>query len=578
MAFPIWFPRFLVLLGASLLIFVVPIFFLDIVGFNEAQDGLRVHALVSSGQEGIGSWLFPSVRKPPLFYWLGATLAWLQGGVVDAVSIRLPSALFATAGVLVTWWLGSRIVASAAYPAAFILLTSPLYVEQGRIARPDMALCFFVTLSLAVFFLIYQQQVVAKRLRLAWLPCAPYVCGLSCLGAVLSKGPVGGILIVLPILAFAAWLGELRALRLMLKPALFVLVLASGWYAGAMWWYPKQLWSIQIGEENLGRFFGGIDVMSPGYYLDVIFLRFAPWSLCLPVAVWQAFRSRQQGPVFLALWWTTITVFFHLAAYKRARYLLPMFPPAALLVGWWLSTRREVLSSWLQRAPWWPTGVKLAGVAGSVVIAIGFSVLASSQSDQPTACRLVMEIIPPRTAAQTVHYCEWLGAQLGLSLTTWVGLTVGGGALFLALLRMKLSLAFGLGVIQLIVFYALIQPSWLMIDSRVRSPQQVVQQVLEKTRESGQIFLITPLTTTEDPDVPAVFHIQKNVQVITVWWPSGQPPAILGPGYYLVPVRRQQEILAYPYGQWQAIAIEKEGEPWSFVLLAYSGPPSYRVD
>lgn len=578
MTFPIVFPRFLGLGCLSLLVFVVPLFFLDIVGFNEAQDGLRVQALMSAGQDGIGHWLFPSVRKPPLFYWLGSTLAWLQGGVVDALSMRLPSALFATAGVLVVWWLGSQLISSAAgYTAALILVTASLYVEHGRLARPDMALCFFVTLGLGVFFFVYQQQSVRKGGRVTWLPCAPYVFGLLFIGAVLSKGPVGGILIALPIVAFAAWQGELLALKLMLKPAavLLVLVLAGGWYAGAAWWHPEQFWHIQIGEENLGRFFGGIDVMSPAYYLDVIFLRFAPWSLFLPVAVWQALRSRQPGPVFLALWWTTITVFFHLAAYKRARYLLPTFPPAALLVGWWLASQRESLSRWLQRSSWWSDAVKLGGVASAVIMCLGFSVLAASQSDQPTACRLVVGIVPPRTPAQTAHYCDWLGEQLGLGLVTWGTLTAGSGALFWALLRVKLRHAFGFGVAQFVVFYAVIQPSWLMIDSRVRSPRNVAQQVVERTKETGRVFLITPLTSTEDPDVPAVFHIQKSVQVVNVWWPPGQPPPALVPGHYLVPVRRQQEVLAYPSGQWQAIAIEKDGQPWSFMLLAYVGLPSY---
>ena len=53
--------RFLLFFLCSI-IFIAPLFFFDIVGFNEAQDGLRLHAFVSSVDEGAGHWLFPSIR------------------------------------------------------------------------------------------------------------------------------------------------------------------------------------------------------------------------------------------------------------------------------------------------------------------------------------------------------------------------------------------------------------------------------------------------------------------------------------------------------------------------------------
>ena len=151
---PIAYPVILLVLSAGL--FIAPLFFFDIVGFNEAQDGLRLSAFVSADDGGVGRWLFPSVRKPPLFYWLGSIVVWLRDGAVDALSARLPSALLAGCGVFMLVWLG-RLMASPAAGrlAAFTLLTAPLYVEHARMARPDMALCFFVSLSLGLFFLAH---------------------------------------------------------------------------------------------------------------------------------------------------------------------------------------------------------------------------------------------------------------------------------------------------------------------------------------------------------------------------------------------------------------------------------------
>ena len=567
---PIAYPVILVLLSAGL--FIAPLFFFDIVGFNEAQDGLRLSAFVSADDGGVGRWLFPSVRKPPLFYWLGSIVVLLRDGAVDALSARLPSALLAGCGVFMLVWLG-RLMASPAAGrlAAFTLLTAPLYVEYARMARPDMALCFFVSLSLGLFFLAHTHAASRQSRSAAWLPLVPYGFALCLLGAVFSKGPLGAILVGLPILAFAVWRRELAPFRSLCRagPVLLVLVLGLGWYAGAVWWQPHHFWSTQIVEENLGRFLGGIDVMSPFYYLDVIFLRFAPWSVFLPIAVWQAFRSRQDGPVFVALWWTTITVFFHLAAYKRARYLLPMFPPAALLIGWWLSTSTAKLAAQCRDWSWWRPLMRLVCVALLMVMCLGLSILASSQSEHQTACRLALAVFPHRTAAQPVQYCQWLSGQLGLGLSVWAAFGLAVSGVLFTLQRARLAQAFGFAVASLVVFHGLIQPSWLMIESRARFPRAVVQQVVQHTHDHGQVFVIRPLTTAQDPDVAAIFHIQQAVRVRDLRWPPQQPPAALAAGYYLVPTQRKPEILSYPHGQWQEKRIEKAGRPWTFVLLRY---------
>ena len=581
--------RFLLFFLCSI-VFIVPLFFFDIVGFNEAQDGLRLHAFVSSVDEGVWHWLFPSIRKPPLFYWLGGIVTWLRGGIVDALSVRLPSALLASCGVFTVLWVG-RVVASteAGRVAALILLTAPLYVEQARMARPDMTLCFFVSLSLSLFFVAHTQSALPKKRQAAWLRFIPYGFALALLGAVFSKGPVGVILIALPIGAFAVWRRELTPLRLLckLRPILIVLLIGVGWYAGAAWWQPDHFWHTQIEEENLGRFFGSIDVMSPFYYLDVIFLRFAPWSLFLPIAVWQAFRSRQDGPVFLALWWATITVFFHLAAYKRARYLLPMFPSAALLVGWWFSTQTKTLSKRMQswansangaRRASWQNGLKFGWGMAVIVICIGFSALASTQSDQQTACQIVLDLFPARAPVQAEAYCGWLGSQIWLGLGVWLAFAASLGACLFSLSRVQLVPAFGFLVVLLVLVHAVLHPSWLMIDSTVRSPHRVAQQVIAQTQEAGRVFLLTPLTATEDPDVAGIFHVQPKVRVVNIWWPTDDFPLTLPKGYYLVPASRKREIMGSAHGGWREIPIEKEGTPWAFVLLAHTARLSREVE
>ena len=123
--------------------------------------------------------------------------------------------------------------------------------------------------------------------------------------------------------------------------------------------------------------------------------------------------------------------------------------------------------------------------------------------------------------------------------------------------------------------HAVLQPSWLMIDSRLRSPHRVVRQVLAHTQEAGPIYLLTPVTATEDPDVAGIFHMQRQVRVINIWWPIGDFPLNLPKGYYLVPASRKREIMGSAHGRWREIPVKKEGVPWKFVLLAHTAKISF---
>src|SRR5262249_51312709 len=97
---------------------------------------------------------------------------------------------------------------------------------------------------------------------------------------------------------------------------------------------------------------------------------FLPWSLFIPGALWLAWltwRDAQDhlraaraaagnpdtgtsAPFLLPLsWFAAGFVFFSLSTGKRAAYLLPLYPAAALLVGWfWASTvAQRRASRWL---------------------------------------------------------------------------------------------------------------------------------------------------------------------------------------------------------------------------------------
>ena len=167
---------------------------------GEPREALAVQDIVQRGE-----WLFPLKRataipsKPPMFHW-SAALTYQVTGVLDEATIRFPSALYATLGVIFLYLLGAKLFgAQVGLLGGAILATTMIYQTQAVNARVDMTLCFFVTLSLILFYAIYR-----GFLRHPLWPYAMYLLvGL----ATLSKGPLG---IVLPGLVIAVFLAVKR--------------------------------------------------------------------------------------------------------------------------------------------------------------------------------------------------------------------------------------------------------------------------------------------------------------------------------------------------------------------------------
>ena len=164
---------------------------------GESREGVVVWEMVRTGD-----WILPAVNgeyipfKPPLFHWVGALVSKLTGEV-DEVTVRLPSALFATLGVLVTYFAAARFWNQrAGLIAAAVLATSTEWWNSALIAQVDMTLAFFITAALLLFYTMYRESrygVARSSLLAALLACAT-----------LSKGPVGIAVPIFVIIVFLA--------------------------------------------------------------------------------------------------------------------------------------------------------------------------------------------------------------------------------------------------------------------------------------------------------------------------------------------------------------------------------------
>ena len=316
-------------------------FFANLGGIPFYDKGEPREALVVQDIVLNGNWIFPLKAgeqipsKPPLFHWAGAFASLAKGQMTEA-TVRFPSALFATLGVLLVFYLGTKLYdPMTGLFAGLILATTAVYQAAAVEARVDMTLTFWLALTLVIFYGIYQSFLKNTFWQYAFF----LVAGIS----VLAKGPVSLVLSALVIAVFLAARRQWGLFwKLGLHPGVILCVAVfSLWYGSALWIGGKEFFGLQFIKENLARFFvhgeGGTGHQKPVYYfIPYLFTLGLPWTLLLPFGLWDYFRWRNfkdARDLFLGVWVAVVFIFFSLSAGKRPPYLLPLYPPLALLTA-----------------------------------------------------------------------------------------------------------------------------------------------------------------------------------------------------------------------------------------------------
>jgi 4-amino-4-deoxy-L-arabinose transferase-like glycosyltransferase len=380
-------PWAIALLGFSLFLYVWGLGRVPFYTKGEPREAVQVWEQVHHGD-----WILP-VRnghdlpsKPPLFHWLAGGASLLFGGVTE-FSVRFPSAALATLSVLLVFWLGAEKWGTAAGVfAAFMLATNFEWIRAATTARVDMTLTAFL-----IGAFVALDRVVSST---APTPLALVGFYLSMALATLGKGPVGFVLPSLVAIVYLAARRDLARLRQfhVAWGVLAVIVIAGSWYAlaiarGGVAFVQKQLW-----VENVGRFLAasrsGAGHVHPFYYMiGGFFTGFAPWSLFVIPLVLHLYENRRRletlGYLYPLVWFAVVFAFYSLSQGKRTVYLLPVYPPAALLLGaWWrnLATDPGSGSPVLLRM----LRLVAVGLAAALVIAVVL-LLAVGFSSEPLA-------------------------------------------------------------------------------------------------------------------------------------------------------------------------------------------------
>ena len=319
-----------------------------------------------------GDWVVPHIaglryfEKPALGYWLTALSMRAFGQ--NNFAARLPSAVSAGATVLVLFLLARKFGGGLA-PAgvsATVLLTSAMFLLVGAIAILDMPLTLCLTATLALFYAAYREE--AMRRKALYLA----LCGAAAGAAFLIKGFLAFVIPGIVVVPFLLWERRTgRLLWLAWLPAAAALIVSAPW-AILIHLREPDFWRYFFWEEHIRRFASG-EAQHPEpawFFVTPLLGGMMPWTLLVPAAVIGLRRAVPRDSLTrFALCWAVIPfVFFSASRGKLASYILPCFPPLALLVALGLLRYFE---SGGRRAFAWAARALAAGLAvGTVALVI----------------------------------------------------------------------------------------------------------------------------------------------------------------------------------------------------------------
>ena len=293
-------------------------------------------------------------HAPPLYWWMAAVSAKLFGW--NEFALRLPAIIASALDcAFVFAWLAATVSRRAGLWAAAALLFCHFYADAARQPRMDSMLAMLVAGAVVTL-----ERAIAgeRRRRTLCLVAAALLMGLG----TLAKGPLG---VLLPGLVIALYFLVRGRFKELFAPGLIAsfaggFAIGLAWYLAAyhvggeefyQWQVVTNLWQRFIPANAGGR--GFCD--NPFYYFVPHTLGgFVPWALYLPalgVWIWKRGRSLAEPVIFALCWFVAIFVFFSDSTGKCIVYILPAFPPLAILIADGIASCAWPAGA---AARWWP--------------------------------------------------------------------------------------------------------------------------------------------------------------------------------------------------------------------------------
>jgi len=298
-----------------------------------------------------GDWAVPHLNglryfeKPAMGYWVHAGSILLFGE--NNFAVRLPSAMAVGLSALLIYALVSRVCRSKTkedgFPAILAVLTFLTCFEVfgvGITAALDSLFAFFLTATITGFYFASEAPPGSpgeKRFLL--------LTGISCGLAFLTKGFLAFAVPVLVLAPYLVWQRRyIDLFRMSWLPILIAALVALPWCILVHLREPD-FWRFFFWNEHIHRFMddGAQHKESFWFFLMAAPVLFMPWTFLTPAAaagIREQFNDRGlQGRLirFSICWLVLPFLFFSFSNGKLLTYILPCFPPFAVLMAFGLS-------------------------------------------------------------------------------------------------------------------------------------------------------------------------------------------------------------------------------------------------
>ena len=322
--------------------YILPLGARDLVVPDETRYAEIPREMIASG-----NWIVPHLNglryfeKPVMGYWVHAGSLLLFGG--NNFAVRLPSALAVGGSALLIFLLvwqavrrGDKEGGFTAILASLIFLSCFEVFGVGNTAVLDSLFSFFLTATIIAFYFASESPPGSAR-ETGFLFLAGLCCGL----AFLTKGFLGFAVPVLAIAPYLVWQRRYADLfRMGWLPILIAVAVALPWGILIHLKEPD-FWRFFFWNEHIRRFMADNAQHKKSFWFFFLAApgMFVPWTFVIPAAVpgikaLLAGKGQKSRLLRLCLCWLVLPfLFFSLSNGKLLTYILPCFPPFAVLMA-----------------------------------------------------------------------------------------------------------------------------------------------------------------------------------------------------------------------------------------------------
>lgn len=327
----------------SVLFIVIYVFQLGVMPLV-SQDEVR-YAEVAREMIASGNWVVPHFnginyfQKPILGHWMNAVSELIFG--YNNFAVRFAS-VFSTglSAILLFFFLRKfSEEKKIALLAPIVFLTSGLVLAIGTFSVLDAQISFFLTSTMIFFYAAYKSEKMLQRFL--WL----VLCGVFTGLGFLTKGFLVFVVIAISIIPFLIWEKQWKK------------IFTIPWAPFIISIFTILPWGIKINEQSpdfwhyfvlvehyerfirAGEYAGALHPEPFYFFIPILLIGALPWFFHLPGIV-IGFKDKtifSKSLIRYCITWALFPfIFFSASSGKLATYILPCFPPLAVLIAYGL--------------------------------------------------------------------------------------------------------------------------------------------------------------------------------------------------------------------------------------------------